>query len=77
MVQRKSGDLISRYYEALFKLSHQPKDLYYALELGRDLENPLLITDVVFQLYNAGMREHADDDLSAGGGLPGECKRSA
>jgi 3-hydroxyisobutyrate dehydrogenase-like beta-hydroxyacid dehydrogenase len=65
VAQRKSGNLISRSYEPQFKLSHELKDLYYALELGRDLENPLPITAVVSQLYNAGMREHADDDLSA------------
>src|SRR5215203_1687251 len=65
VAQRKSGNLISRSYEPQFKLSHELKDLYYALELGRDLEEPLPITGVVSQLYNAGMREHADDDLSA------------
>ena len=65
VAQRKSGNLISRSYEPQFKLSHELKDLYYALELGRDLEEPLPITAVVSQLYNAGMREHADDDLSA------------
>jgi 3-hydroxyisobutyrate dehydrogenase-like beta-hydroxyacid dehydrogenase len=48
-----------------FKLSHELKDLYYALELGRDLEDPLPITAVVSQIYNAGMSEHAEDDLSA------------
>jgi 3-hydroxyisobutyrate dehydrogenase-like beta-hydroxyacid dehydrogenase len=61
----KSGNLTSRSYEPQFKLSHELKDLYYALELGRDLEDPLPITAVVSQLYNAGMREHAEDDLSA------------
>ena len=65
VAQRKSGNLISRSYQPQFKLSHELKDLYYALELGRDLEEPLPITGVVSQLYNAGMREHADDDLSA------------
>ena len=65
VAQRKSGNLISRSYVPQFKLSHELKDLYYALELGRDLEEPLPITGVVSQLYNAGMREHADDDLSA------------
>ena len=33
--------------------------------MGRDLEDPLPITAVVSQLYNAGMKEHAGDDLSA------------
>jgi hypothetical protein len=33
--------------------------------LGRDLEDPLPITAVVSQIYNEGMREHAEDDLSA------------
>jgi len=65
VAQRKGGNLISRSYEPQFKLSHELKDLYYALELGRDLEEPLPITGVVSQLYNAGMREHADNDLSA------------
>ena len=65
VARRKSGNLISRSYEPQFKLSHELKDLYYALELGRDLEDPLLITAVVSQIYNAGMREHAEDDLSA------------
>jgi 3-hydroxyisobutyrate dehydrogenase-like beta-hydroxyacid dehydrogenase len=65
VAQRKSANLISRSYEPQFKLSHELKDLYYALELGRDLEDPLPITAVVSQIYNAGMREHADDDLSA------------
>jgi 3-hydroxyisobutyrate dehydrogenase-like beta-hydroxyacid dehydrogenase len=65
VAQRKSGNLISRSYEPQFKLSHQLKDLYYALELGRDLEEPLPITGVVSQIYNAGMRQHAEDDLSA------------
>ena len=65
VAQRKSGNLISGSYEPQFKLAHELKDLYYALELGRDLEDPLPITAVVSQLYNAGMREHAEDDLSA------------
>jgi 3-hydroxyisobutyrate dehydrogenase-like beta-hydroxyacid dehydrogenase len=65
VAQRKSGNLISRSYEPQFKLSHELKDLYYALELGRDLEDPLPITAVVSQIYNEGMREHAEDDLSA------------
>src|ERR687897_91908 len=65
VAQRKSGNLISRSYEPQFKLSHELKDLYYALELGRDLEDPLPITAVVSQIYNAGMREHAEEDLSA------------
>jgi 3-hydroxyisobutyrate dehydrogenase-like beta-hydroxyacid dehydrogenase len=65
VAQRKSGNLISRSYEPQFKLSHELKDLYYALELGRDLEDPLPITAVVSQLYSEGMREHAEDDLSA------------
>src|ERR671921_85237 len=65
VVQRKSGNLISRSYEPQFKLSHELKDLYYALELGRDLKDPLPITAVVSQIYSEGMREHAEDDLSA------------
>jgi 3-hydroxyisobutyrate dehydrogenase-like beta-hydroxyacid dehydrogenase len=65
VAQRRSGNLISGSYEPQFKLSHELKDLYYALELGRDLEDPLPITAVVSQIYNAGMREHAQDDLSA------------
>jgi 3-hydroxyisobutyrate dehydrogenase-like beta-hydroxyacid dehydrogenase len=65
VAQRKGENLISRSYEPQFKLSHELKDLYYALELGRDLEEPLPITGVVSQIYNAGMREHADNDLSA------------
>jgi 3-hydroxyisobutyrate dehydrogenase len=65
VAQRKSGNLISRSYEPQFKLSHELKDLYYALELGRELEGPLPITALVSQLYSAGMKEHADDDLSA------------
>jgi 3-hydroxyisobutyrate dehydrogenase-like beta-hydroxyacid dehydrogenase len=63
--QRRSGNLISDSYEPQFKLSHELKDLYYALELGRDLEDPLPITAVVSQIYNEGMREHAEDDMSA------------
>jgi 3-hydroxyisobutyrate dehydrogenase-like beta-hydroxyacid dehydrogenase len=31
----------------------------------RDLEDPLPITAVVSQIYNEGMREHAEDDMSA------------
>jgi 3-hydroxyisobutyrate dehydrogenase len=65
VAQRKRGNLISGSYEPQFKLSHQLKDLYYALELGRDLEDPLPITAVVSQIYNSGMRQHAEDDLSA------------
>ena len=65
VAQRRSGNLISGSYEPQFKLSHELKDLYYALELGRDLEDPLPITAVVSQIYNAGMREHAEEDLSA------------
>jgi len=65
VAQRKSGNLISGSYEPQFKLSHELKDLYYALELGRDLEDPLPITAVVSQIYNEGMKEHAEDDLSA------------
>lgn len=56
MAQRKSGNLISGTYEPQFKLSHELKNLYYALELGRDLEDPLPITAVVSQIYNAEMR---------------------
>ena len=65
VAQRKSGNLVSGSYEPQFKLSHELKDLYYALELGRDLEDPLPITALVSQIYNAGMREHAEDDMSA------------
>jgi 3-hydroxyisobutyrate dehydrogenase-like beta-hydroxyacid dehydrogenase len=65
VAQRKSAYLISRSYEPQFKLSHELKDLYYALELGQDLEDPLPITAVVSQIYNEGMKEHAEDDLSA------------
>jgi 3-hydroxyisobutyrate dehydrogenase-like beta-hydroxyacid dehydrogenase len=65
VAQRRSGNLISGSYEPQFKLSHELKDLYYALELGRDLEDPLPITAVVSQIYNAGMREHAEGDMSA------------
>ena len=65
VAQRRSGNLISGSYEPQFKLSHELKDLYYALELGRDLEDPLPITAVIFQIYNEGMREHAEDDMSA------------
>ena len=65
VAQRKSGNLISGTYEPQFKLSHELKNLYYALELGQDLEDPLPITAVVFQIYNAGMRQHAEDDMSA------------
>jgi len=65
VAQRRSGNLISRSYEPQFKLSHALKDLYYTLELGRDLEDPLPITAVVSQIYNEGMREHAEDDMSA------------
>ena len=65
VAQRRSGNLILGSYEPQFKLSHELKDLYYALELGRDLEDPLPITAVVSQIYNAGMREHAEDDMSA------------
>src|ERR687895_2523167 len=39
VAQRKSAYLISRSYEPQFKLSHELKDLYYALELGRDFED--------------------------------------
>jgi 3-hydroxyisobutyrate dehydrogenase-like beta-hydroxyacid dehydrogenase len=65
VAQRRSGNLISGSYEPQFKLSHELKDLYYALELGRDLEDPLPITAGVSQIYNEGMREHAEDDMSA------------
>src|SRR5919107_2267997 len=65
VAQRRSGNLISGSYEPQFKLSHELKDLYYALELGRNLEDPLPITAVVSQMFNAGMNEHAEDDLSA------------
>jgi 3-hydroxyisobutyrate dehydrogenase len=65
VAQRRSGNVISGSYEPQFKLSHELKDLYYALELGRDLEDPLPITAVVSQIYNEGMREHAEDDMSA------------
>jgi 3-hydroxyisobutyrate dehydrogenase-like beta-hydroxyacid dehydrogenase len=65
VAQRRSGNLISRSYEPHFKLSHELKDLYYALELGRDLEDPLPITAVVSQIYNEGMRQHSEDDMSA------------
>ena len=65
VAQRRSGNLISGSYEPQFKLSHELKDLYYALELGRDLEDPLPITAVVSQIYNEGMRQHAEDDMSA------------
>jgi 3-hydroxyisobutyrate dehydrogenase-like beta-hydroxyacid dehydrogenase len=65
VAQRRSGNLISGSYQPQFKLSHELKDLYYALELGRDLEDPLPITAAVSQIYNAGMREHAEDDMSA------------
>jgi 3-hydroxyisobutyrate dehydrogenase-like beta-hydroxyacid dehydrogenase len=65
VAQRRSGNLISGSYEPQFKLSHELKDLYYALELGRDLEDPLPITAVVSQIYNEGMREHAEEDMSA------------
>lgn len=65
VAQRRSGNLISRSYQPQFKLSHELKDLYYALELGRDLEDPLPITAVVSQIYNEGMRQHAEDDMSA------------
>jgi 3-hydroxyisobutyrate dehydrogenase-like beta-hydroxyacid dehydrogenase len=65
VAQRKSGNLVSGSYEPQFKLSHELKDLYYALELGRDLEDPLPITALVSQIYNAGMKEHAEDDMSA------------
>jgi 3-hydroxyisobutyrate dehydrogenase-like beta-hydroxyacid dehydrogenase len=65
VAQRKSGNLVSGSYEPQFKLSHELKDLYYALELGRGLEDPLPITALVSQIYNAGMREHAEDDMSA------------
>jgi 3-hydroxyisobutyrate dehydrogenase len=65
VAQRRSGNLISGSYEPQFKLSHELKDLYYALELGRELEDPLPITAVVSQIYNAGMREHSEDDMSA------------
>ena len=65
VAQRRSGNLISGTYEPQFKLSHELKDLYYALELGRELEDPLPITAVVSQIYNEGMREHSEDDMSA------------
>jgi 3-hydroxyisobutyrate dehydrogenase-like beta-hydroxyacid dehydrogenase len=65
VAQRRSGNLISGTYEPQFKLSHELKDLYFALELGRDLEDPLPITAVVSQIYNEGMREHSEDDMSA------------
>jgi 3-hydroxyisobutyrate dehydrogenase-like beta-hydroxyacid dehydrogenase len=65
VAQRRSGNLISGSYEPQFKLSHELKDLYYALELGRDLEDPLPIIAVISQIYNEGMREHAEDDMSA------------
>jgi 3-hydroxyisobutyrate dehydrogenase len=65
VAQRRSGNLISGSYEPQFKLSHELKDLYYALELGRDLKDPLPITAVVSQIYNEGMREHSEDDMSA------------
>src|SRR5919112_1352150 len=65
VAQRRSGNLISGSYEPQFKLSHELKDLYYALELGRDLEDSLPITAVVSQIYNEGMREHAEEDMSA------------
>jgi 3-hydroxyisobutyrate dehydrogenase-like beta-hydroxyacid dehydrogenase len=65
VAQRRSGNLISGSYEPQFKLSHELKDLYYVLELGRDLEDPLPITAVISQIYNEGMREHAEDDMSA------------
>jgi 3-hydroxyisobutyrate dehydrogenase len=65
VAQRRSGNLISGSYEPQFKFSHELKDLYYALELGRDLEDPLPITAVVSQIYNEGMRQHAEEDMSA------------
>jgi 3-hydroxyisobutyrate dehydrogenase-like beta-hydroxyacid dehydrogenase len=65
VAQRRSGNLISGSYEPQFKLSHELKDLYYALELGRDLEDPLPIIAVISQIYNEGMRQHAEDDMSA------------
>jgi 3-hydroxyisobutyrate dehydrogenase len=65
VAQNKRGNLTSGSYEPQFKLAHELKDLYYALELGRDLEDSLPITGLVSQIYNAGMREHADEDMSA------------
>jgi 3-hydroxyisobutyrate dehydrogenase-like beta-hydroxyacid dehydrogenase len=65
VAQRRRGNLISGSYEPQFKLSHELKDLYYVLELGRDLEDPLPITAVISQIYNEGMRQHAEDDMSA------------
>jgi 3-hydroxyisobutyrate dehydrogenase-like beta-hydroxyacid dehydrogenase len=65
VAQRRGENLISGSYEPQFKLSHELKDLYYALELGRDLKDPLPITAVVSQIYNEGMRKHAEDDMSA------------
>ena len=57
----KSG----RWHPLQFERSHALNELYYALELGRDPADPLPITAVVSQIYNAGMREHAEEDLSA------------
>lgn len=65
VLDQKGENVVTGAYEPEFKLSHQLKDLYYALELARDLQNPLPITGLVSQTYLAGMADHADDDMSA------------
>ena len=65
VLDQKGENAATGAYKPEFKLSHQLKDLYYALELARYLHDPLPITGLVSQTYLAGMSDHADDDMSA------------
>lgn len=65
VAKMKGPKITSRAYAPQFRLSHMLKDLYYALELGRELQHALPVTGLVSQVYNAGMKDHAEEDFSA------------
>jgi len=45
-------------------VGHLVKDLYYALDLGREARTSLPITGLVSPIYTAGLREHGEKATS-------------
>ncbi|MDP8951643.1 MAG: NAD-binding protein [Actinomycetota bacterium] len=65
MCEIKGPKVAARSHDPQFKLVHLVKDLYYALDLGREARTSLPITSLISQIYTAGLREHGEKDISA------------
>jgi len=65
ILELKRENLINNEYEPAFKLQHEEKDLYYALDMARVSKTVMPATAVIHEIYKYGLSKNKGDrDIS-------------